>query len=101
MLGQDNPIKHYGEVVLFEDELGDKGYSKANVRFRIMSNCFFLLLRSYIRVDHVLVRILDTRVFHKFGDNYMIRDFQVREASYSELKKKGFKLSSDWSLSPS
>jgi type 2A phosphatase activator TIP41 len=24
-LGPDNPIRHYGEVLLFEDELGDKG----------------------------------------------------------------------------
>ena len=63
MLGQDNPILHYGEVVLFEDELGDKGFSRVNVRFRVMNNCFFVLLRSYTRVDHVLVRILDTRIF--------------------------------------
>lgn len=65
MLGVENPILHYGEIVLFEDELGDKGYSKANVRFRVMNNCFFILLRSYTRVDHVLVRILDTRIFCK------------------------------------
>ena len=61
MLGPDNPIVHYGEVVLYEDELGDKGYSKVNVRFRVMNDCWFILLRSYTRVDHVLVRILDTR----------------------------------------
>jgi len=43
MLGQDNPIRHYGEVVLFEDELGDKGFSKVNVRYRVMDDCFFIL----------------------------------------------------------
>ena len=66
MLGQDNPILYYGEVVLFEDELGDKGFSKVNVRFRVMNDCFFVLMRSYTRVDHVLVRILDTRIFCRF-----------------------------------
>lgn len=63
MLGPDNPIMHFGEVILYEDELGDKGYSKVNVRFRVMNNCFFVLLRSYTRLDHVLVRIMDTRIF--------------------------------------
>ena len=65
MLGPENPIINYGEVVLFEDELGDKGFSRVNVRFRVMKDCFFVLLRSYTRVDHVLVRILDTRIFCK------------------------------------
>lgn len=35
-LGPENPILHIGEITLFEDELGDKGYSKVNVRFRVM-----------------------------------------------------------------
>ena len=64
MLGQDNPIKLYGQVLLYEDEFGDRGYSKSYVRFRVMKDCFFVLLRSYVRIDHVLVRILDTRIFH-------------------------------------
>ena len=67
MLGPENPIIHYGEVVFYEDELGDKGHSKVNIRFRVMKDCFFALLRSYTRVDHVMVRILDTRIFHKFN----------------------------------
>lgn len=74
-LGPENPIRHYGEVLLFEDELGDKGYSKANVRFRVMDDCFFVLMRSYFRIDNVLARILDTRIYHEFGSNYIIRDF--------------------------
>jgi len=72
---------HYGEVVLFEDELGDNGYSKVNVRYRVMSDCFFVLHRSYTRVDHVLVRILDTRIFCRLSEQSggqpieIIRDF--------------------------
>ena len=69
MLRPDNPILHYGEVVLYEDELGDKGFTKVNVRFRVMKDCFFVLLRSYTRIDHVVVRILDTRVFCRFNDD--------------------------------
>jgi len=88
MLGEDNPILHYGEVVLYEDELGDKGHQKVYVRFRLMSNCFFLLLRCYTRVDHVLIRILDTRIFSRFSEDgtgpiEIIRDLQERESTYS------------------
>ena len=80
---------HYGEVILFEDELGDKGYSKVNVRFRVMADCFFVLHRSYTRVDHVLVRILDTRIFCRLLEQpadhpiEILRDFQQRESTYT------------------
>lgn len=100
-LGKDNPIRHYGEVLLFEDEFGDKGFAMSNVRFRVMNDCFFVLLRSYIRVDHVLVRILDTRIFHEFGSDKVLRDFSHQESTYEELKSKGFEFTSDWSLSQS
>jgi type 2A phosphatase activator TIP41 len=109
LLGEDNPILHYGEVVLFEDEMADKGFSRVNVRFRVMHDCFFVLLRSYTRVDHVLVRILDTRIFCRLppaasGEQLepmeIIRDFQHRESTYSQLKAKGFTFGSQWSLSP-
>ena len=85
--------------MLYEDELGDKGFAAADVKFRIMNDCFFILLRQYVRVDHVLVRILDTRLFHEFGTNKIIRDFQHRESTHTQLRAKGFKFSSEWNLS--
>jgi type 2A phosphatase activator TIP41 len=104
MLGPHNPILHYGEVTLYEDELGDKGFTKVNVRFRVMADCWFVLFRSYTRVDHVLVRILDTRLFCRIpqeGKLEVIRDFQHRESTYTSLKHKGFKVGSEWGLSSS
>ena len=93
--------------MLFEDEMADKGFSRVNVRFRVMHDCFFVLLRSYTRVDHVLVRIFDTRICCRLpspdsGGQPMeiIRDFQHRESTYSQLKAKGFAFGSQWSLSP-
>ncbi len=46
-----------------------------------MDDCFFVLHRSYTRVDHVLVRILDTRIFCRLNEQAsdqpieIIRDF--------------------------
>ena len=65
-----------------------------------MDDCWFVLLRSYVRLDKVMVRILDTRIFHKFGSNEVIRDFMQKESGWSELQQKGFDLSSQWLLSP-
>lgn len=51
-----------------------------------MKDCFFVLLRSYTRVDHVLVRILDTRVYcgdmEDSGKVELIRDFTFKESTY-------------------
>lgn len=75
MLGQDNPVLHFSEVFLWETDLEDCGYAMSKVRYRVMADCFYVLLRNYLRVDGVLVRIFDTRIFHKFGDKFIRREF--------------------------
>lgn len=100
MLGPDNPILQSGEVVLWEDELADRGSSKCYVRYRVMNDCWFVLHRSYIRLDKVAIRIMDTRVFHKFGTDEIIRDFLVKEDSWQTLADGGFTFDSEWLLSP-
>jgi type 2A phosphatase activator TIP41 len=85
-LGRDNPILHFAEVYLFEDDLGDQGYAACNLRFRVMGDCFYILHRYYLRVDEVLVRIFDTRLFHSFDTDYVIREFQYKESTYDELR---------------
>lgn len=100
MLGPENPIVHFGEVYLFECDLDDCGYVQSKVRFRVMNDCFYILLRFYLRVDGVLVRIFDTRVFHKYGSDHIHREFQHKENTWEELRKKKFDLSSEWMLNP-
>jgi len=95
-LTASNPIKWFSEFLLFEDELGDCGLSQSTFRFRAMGDCFFGLLRSYLRVDDVCVRIYDTRIYHEFGKNYILREFSTRENTFDELKKKGFKFDSEF-----
>ena len=67
MLSPENPILHFGEIFLFESDLEDCGYAMSKVRFRVMKDCFYVLLRYYLRVDGVSVRIFDTRIFHEYG----------------------------------
>ena len=100
MLSPENEIRYYEEVYLFEDELADRGTTKSYVRIRAMDDCFFVLLRSYVILDKVAVRILDTRVFHKFNTQEIIRDFMEKEESWQKLLDKGVDLGSEWLLSP-
>ncbi|KAL4608724.1 TIP41-like protein-like [Arapaima gigas] len=79
-------IMFFEDVLLFEDELHDHGVSMISVKIRVMPTSFFVLLRFFLRVDGVLIRINDTRVYHEAGKNYMLREFSTRESKISVLK---------------
>lgn len=79
-------IVFFEDVLLFEDELHDHGVSMISVKIRVMPTSFFLLLRFFLRVDGVLIRIHDTRLYHEAGKNFMLREFSARESKISELK---------------
>ena len=96
----DNKIIEYNKIDFFEDELNDNEISEGKIRFRIMNDCFYGLLRSYVRVDSVTIRNIDTRIYYGFGDEYIIRNISVKEMSYEKLKNMGFSFSNDWNMSP-
>lgn len=79
-------IVFFEDVLLFEDELHDHGVSMISVKIRVMPTSFFLLLRFFLRVDGVLIRIHDTRLYHEAGKDFMLREFSARESKISELK---------------
>jgi len=64
-----------------------------------MNDCFYVLLRSYVRVDGVRVRLMDTRIFHDFTSNYLLREFTHKEGDYADLRAAGFNPTSEWMLS--
>lgn len=79
-------IMFFNEVLLFEDELHDHGVSTIGVKIRVMPTSFFVLMRFFLRVDGVLIRINDTRLYHEAGKNFMLREFSMRESTIDELK---------------
>ncbi|KAI9104543.1 TIP41-like family-domain-containing protein [Phlyctochytrium arcticum] len=87
-LKRPDPILFYDELVLFEDELADNGTAMLTVRVRVMPSCFFVLCRFFLRVDDVLFRINDTRIYHEFGTDQVIREFTSQEEEYSRVKAK-------------
>ncbi|KAJ3062985.1 hypothetical protein HDU98_001197 [Podochytrium sp. JEL0797] len=88
MLKRNDPILWYDEIVLYEDELADNGACMLTARVRVMPTCFLILLRFFLRVDNVLFRIHDTRVFHAFDSQKLVRETSKRECSYQRVLNK-------------
>lgn len=51
-----------------------------------MPNSFFILLRYFLRIDGVMLRINDTRLYHEFGQDYLLREYTSREAKIEEIR---------------
>ena len=85
MLIQPDPILFYDDIVLFEDELADNGTAMLTVKLRVMPTCFFSLQRFFLRVDDVLFRVIEIRLFHQFGKDFVLRERQVRSATHDDL----------------
>lgn len=51
-----------------------------------MPTCLFVLLRHFLRVDGVLFRVRDVRVFHLFGTDKVIREISGWEAEYEAVR---------------
>lgn len=57
LLDQSSPILMYDDVVLFEDFIHDHGVVRMSVKTRIMPRCWFVLLRYWLRVDGVVMKV--------------------------------------------
>ncbi|KAI5661159.1 hypothetical protein M9H77_20482 [Catharanthus roseus] len=92
-LSTKEPILFYDEVILYEDELADSGVSLLTVKVRVMPSGWFLLLRFWLRVDGVLMRLRDTRMHCLFEEStkpIILRESCWREATFQALSAKGF-----------
>ncbi|XP_011267888.1 TIP41-like protein [Camponotus floridanus] len=85
-LRQRDKIMFYHDLTLFEDELHDNGIAVNSVKIRVMPTSFFILLRYFLRIDNVMLRINDTRIYHEFGKNYLLREFTSREAKVQDIR---------------
>jgi len=85
-LKQRESILFYDELTLYEDELHDNGVSNLSVKIRVMPSGFFILLRFFLRVDGVLIKLHDTRIYFEVGNPYFLRQYQTREQSFDKLE---------------
>ncbi|KAL3153289.1 hypothetical protein ABBQ38_011634 [Trebouxia sp. C0009 RCD-2024] len=93
MLMARDPILFWDEIPLYESELDDNGVSQLRVKVRVMPRCWYVLLRFFLRVDKVLVKLRETRIFCPFSDNTtvgpIIKEIRYSEGTFEELSAAG------------
>ena len=101
LLTSRDPILFFEELPLYESELEDTGTSCLTVKVRVMPRCWYVLLRFFLRVDGVLVRLRETRLFCKFSTSNngggaseeekveVLREIKYQEGSFDELTAGG------------
>ncbi|KAI2626575.1 TIP41-domain-containing protein [Hypoxylon sp. NC1633] len=88
LLKRRDPILFFDEVMLYESELDDNGISVLSVKVRVHEHRMLLLARFFLRLDNVVVRIRDTRVYVDFDAEEVTRDYTAKELVFQELKGK-------------
>lgn len=83
-----DPILFFDESILFEDELGDNGISMLSTKIRVMPTCLLLLCRLFLRIDNVIFRVRDTRIYIDLETDLVLREYKEQECPYDDLLKK-------------
>ena len=79
------------DVFLWEDDLHDTGTTCLKVRCFVCDEGWACLLRQYVRLDDVLVRVMDTRYLHTFAglqNQRIYREHSIREGTWHDLLAK-------------
>ena len=86
LLKRPDPIIFFDEVMLYEDEMADNGITMLSCKIRVMPERLLLLCRFFMRLDNVLFRIRDTRVYVDFGTGEVIREYIAKEEGYESVR---------------
>ncbi|KAL8869144.1 MAG: hypothetical protein Q9174_004486 [Haloplaca sp. 1 TL-2023] len=88
LLKRPDPIVFFDELTLYEDEMADNGITVLSCKIRVMPSRLLLLCRFFMRLDGVLIRIRDTRVYIDFATGEVIREYLAREEKYEVVRQK-------------
>ncbi|KAH9824481.1 TIP41-like protein [Teratosphaeria destructans] len=88
LLSRQDPILFFDSVDLYEDELADNGIALFSIKVRVMPERLLLLARFFLRLDGVVVRIRDTRVYIEHATHKVIRHYTAKEEKYEVVQEK-------------
>lgn len=87
-LTKNDPILWFNEIKLFnKGTLKEK--SDFSIKVRVMPTMFYCLAKMTLFLSRKTVRSLETRVFHEYGSDSILRVFCVKENSIDDLANKG------------
>lgn len=87
LLKRPDPILFFDEVMLYEDEMADNGITLLSCKIRVMPSRLLLLCRFFMRLDNVLLRMRDTRVYVDFESGEVIREYVAKEERYEAVRQ--------------
>jgi len=87
LLKRPEPILFFDDVMLYEDELADNGIAMLSCKIRVMPARLLLLCRFFMRLDHVLLRLRDTRVYVDFDKKEVTREYVAKEEDYEKVRE--------------
>lgn len=87
LLRRPDPILLFDDVMLYEDEMADNGITVLSCKIRVMPARLLLLCRFFMRLDNVLIRIRETRVYVDFVTGEVIREYIAKEEKYEIVRK--------------
>ncbi|TKA31302.1 hypothetical protein B0A50_02147 [Salinomyces thailandicus] len=88
LLTRQDPILFFDAVDLYEDELADNGIALLSIKVRVMPERMLLLSRFFLRLDGVVLRLRDTRVYIEHATNKVIRQYTAKEEKYEVVQEK-------------
>ena len=86
LLARPDPILFYDDVMLYEDELADNGIAVMSVKVRVMPERLLLLCRFFLRLDGVILRLRDTRVYVELASKTVVRQYTAKEEGYRTIQ---------------
>lgn len=99
---QTIPILLFDQLVFVEDDLHDNGQMQYTIKVRVMPQCAYLLCQLFVRVDHVVIRVRETRWLIEFNQHgpttctddhiqppVIYRDVTWRECRWDDLIQHG------------
>lgn len=89
LLRRPDPILFFDDVMLYEDEMADNGITMLSVKIRVMPQRLLVLSRFFMRLDNVLLRIRDTRVYIDFENREVTREYVAKEEKYEVVRQVG------------
>lgn len=87
LLKRPDPILFFDDVMLYEDEMADNGITMYSIKIRVMPQRLLLLARFFLRLDNVLLRIRDTRIYVDFDAGEVVREYLAKEESYEVVRE--------------
>lgn len=85
--------------------MADNGITLLSCKIRVMPARLLILCRFFMRLDNVLVRMRDTRVYVEFASGEVIREYVAKEEKYESVRQvrrsiAGSFLDSSYTYSP-